>query len=129
MSVAPWPHRVSFVAPVLRLSRTDEPLAVLAAGFLAVLLFENLVRHPVLGLTDVDDTDLDDDGKLLNAGVSDASRRSSASESSTCAATRCCGSSWSSIRRRRSPADCGRSGSTGSASSSRASRLTASYPR
>lgn len=67
MPMQPWPHRVTFLAPVLRLSRTDEPVAILAGGFLATALFEHLCRHPVVGITDSDDIDLDDGTKLLNA--------------------------------------------------------------
>jgi tetratricopeptide (TPR) repeat protein len=67
MPMQPWPHRVTFLAPHLRLSRTDEPVAILAGGFLATALFEHLCRHPVVAITDSDDIDLDDGDRLINA--------------------------------------------------------------
>jgi hypothetical protein len=67
MPLQPWPHRVTFMAPLLRLTPADQPHAVVAAGFLATVLFEHLVRHPVLAATDADDQDLDDGARLLDA--------------------------------------------------------------
>src|SRR5262249_32631241 len=67
MPMQPWPHRVTFLAPVLRLSRTDEPVAILPGGFLATALFRPLCRPPVVATTDSDDIDLADGTKLLNA--------------------------------------------------------------
>jgi tetratricopeptide (TPR) repeat protein len=62
-----WPHRVTLLAPTLRLIRPEEPLAPMAAHLLAHAVFESLCRHPVVALTDPEDQELDADGQLVNA--------------------------------------------------------------
>lgn len=61
----PFPHRVSFLAT------TATSLA--QAKLIAAVLFDHLVRHPVVSMSDFDDDRLaDDDGRLLDARHPDA---------------------------------------------------------
>jgi tetratricopeptide (TPR) repeat protein len=66
--MTPWPHRVTFLAPVLRLAPVDQPNASAIAHLLATILHEHLIRHPVLAMLDPSDQELTDDaGRLVNA--------------------------------------------------------------
>src|SRR5437868_5245512 len=60
------PHRITFVAPKLTLAGGDAPLESVSAIVLAVALFEHLLRHPTVTVTDPDDLRLTDpDERLL----------------------------------------------------------------
>jgi tetratricopeptide (TPR) repeat protein len=64
----PFPHRVSFLASSLVVPVVLEPAILLPAKLLAALLFDHLVRHPVVSLSDFDDERLSDEGgRLLDA--------------------------------------------------------------
>jgi tetratricopeptide (TPR) repeat protein len=64
----PYPHRVSFLASALVLPAALEHLGLLAAKLLGAILFDHLVRHPVVTVADFDDERLtDDDNNLLDA--------------------------------------------------------------
>jgi tetratricopeptide (TPR) repeat protein len=59
------PYRVSMLAPVLQLPAGAEALAGSAAILLYITVFENLVRHPVVSLTDPDDFHMADGDNRL----------------------------------------------------------------
>lgn len=68
MRPLPFPHRVSLLASALVLPPPLEPLALLAAKLLAAVVFDHLVRHPVVSVADFDDEPLtDEDDRLLDA--------------------------------------------------------------
>lgn len=63
----PLPHRVTFLAPVLVLPPGWERVEEAAAELLEAAVFEHLVRHPKLSVTDPDDfLGVDPDGTLVN---------------------------------------------------------------
>jgi len=68
MPPLPYPHRVSFLAPALTLPQPLEHLAILSAKVLASLVFDHLVRHPIVSVGDFDDERLtDEDDRLIDA--------------------------------------------------------------
>ncbi len=61
------PHRITFLAPVLALPPNAQHLETSSALLLFITVFENLVRHPRVTLTDPDDHQLTDrEERLLN---------------------------------------------------------------
>jgi tetratricopeptide (TPR) repeat protein len=68
MPPQPYPYRASFLATAMVLPPSLEHLALLAAKLLGAVVFDHLIRHPVLTVGDFDDERLtDDDNKLLDA--------------------------------------------------------------
>jgi tetratricopeptide (TPR) repeat protein len=68
----PFPHRVSFLATTL-VARGAVDQALMPAKLLAAVLFDHLVTHPVVSVSDFDDDRLtDEDGRLLDARHPDA---------------------------------------------------------
>ncbi|HEX8107250.1 MAG TPA: hypothetical protein VF516_05945, partial [Kofleriaceae bacterium] len=68
MGPLPYPHRATFLATTLTVAPDQDALAPYAARLIAVILFDHLVRHPVVTLGDHDDERLTDDtGRLLDA--------------------------------------------------------------
>jgi tetratricopeptide (TPR) repeat protein len=64
----PFPHRVSVLATTLVSGVTDAPAGLLPAKLIGAVVFDLLVRHPVVSMSDFDDDRLtDDDGRLLDA--------------------------------------------------------------
>ena len=61
----PLPHRVTFLAPILGLPQGAEHLERPAALLLFVTVFEHLVRHPSVSMTDPDDHQLVDGEERL----------------------------------------------------------------
>jgi len=67
MPPLPYPHRVSFLASALLLPASIASQGLLAAKTLAAVLFDHLLRHPVVTVGDFDDERLtDDDNRLLD---------------------------------------------------------------
>ncbi len=68
MPPLPYPHRVSFLAAALALPTPLEHLALLSAKLLGALVFDHLVRHPMVSVGDFDDERLtDDQDRLVDA--------------------------------------------------------------
>ncbi len=68
MPAMPLPHRISCpFFPLMHLSGRDDRLAQFAADLFHQILFEHLVRHPVVSMTDTDDQN------QANWGVDDGS--------------------------------------------------------
>lgn len=68
MGPLPYPHRATFLASTLTVSPEQDGLAPYVARLLSVIVFDHLVRHPVVTLGDHDDERLTDDaGRLLDA--------------------------------------------------------------
>ena len=68
MPPLPYPHRATFLASTLALPAGIEPLAPYLARLVSVIVFDHLVRHPVVTLGDHDDERLlDENGGLLDA--------------------------------------------------------------
>ncbi len=65
MRPLPFPHRVSFLPAAILLPEQLEALALLPAKLLAAVLFDHLVRHPVVSVSDFDDETLTDDNDRL----------------------------------------------------------------
>src|SRR5688572_33022435 len=64
----PFPHRVSFLATTLVVPGPAEAAVLLPAKLVAAVVFDHLVTHPVVSVSDFDDDRLtDDDGRLLDA--------------------------------------------------------------
>jgi hypothetical protein len=64
----PYPHRATFLASTLVLPAKLVPLGPHVARLLSVIVFDHLVRHPVVTLGDHDDERLvDEAGRLLDA--------------------------------------------------------------
>jgi tetratricopeptide (TPR) repeat protein len=64
----PYPHRATFLASTLVTAPGQERVAPYVARVVSVILFDHLVRHPVVTLGDHDDERLlDDNGELLDA--------------------------------------------------------------
>jgi hypothetical protein len=68
MSPLPYPHRATFLASTLAMPAGTEPVAAYVARLVSVIVFDRLVRHPIVTLGDHDDERLiDDSGRLLDA--------------------------------------------------------------
>ena len=68
MGPLPYPHRATFLASTLVVPTELEGAASVAARLISVIVFDHLVRHPILTLGDHDDERLvDDAGRLLDA--------------------------------------------------------------
>ncbi len=68
MGPLPYPHRATFLASTLVVPAELENAASVAARLISVIVFDHLVRHPILTLGDHDDERLvDDNGRLLDA--------------------------------------------------------------
>ncbi len=68
MSPLPYPHRATFLASTLAMPAALEPLAPYVARMVSVIVFDQLVRHPIVTLGDHDDERLiDETGRLLDA--------------------------------------------------------------
>jgi len=64
----PYPHRATFLASTLMVPIELEAAAAHVARLISVVVFDHLVRHPVVTLGDHDDERLvDDNGRLLDA--------------------------------------------------------------
>ena len=76
MPPLPMPHRVSFLASTMVLPAQVEHLGLLPAKLFAAILFDHLIRHPVVSVGDLDDERLTDEhDRLLDArspGVEDS---------------------------------------------------------
>ncbi|MCW5804047.1 MAG: hypothetical protein KIT31_16860 [Deltaproteobacteria bacterium] len=72
MGPLPYPHRATFLASTLVISREGpaqlEPASSYIARLVSVVVFDHLLRHPVVTLGDHDDERLvDEHGRLLDA--------------------------------------------------------------
>jgi len=68
MGPLPYPHRATFLASTLVVPADQAALAPYLARLISVIVFDHLVRHPVVTLGDHDDERLTDDtGRLLDA--------------------------------------------------------------
>jgi hypothetical protein len=68
MGPLPYPHRVSFLASALTVAADQRGLAPYLAKLVSVIVFDQLIRHPVVALGDLDDERLTDDAdQLLDA--------------------------------------------------------------
>src|ERR1043166_1092251 len=68
MGPLPSPQRATFLASTLTVSLEQDALVPYLARLISVIVFDHLVRHPVVTLDDHDDERLiDDDGRLLDA--------------------------------------------------------------
>src|SRR4051812_2911927 len=66
MGPLPYPHRATFLASSLTTAGDQESSAPYVARLISVIVFDHLVRHPVVTLGDHDDERLvDDAGRLL----------------------------------------------------------------
>jgi len=76
MPPLPYPHRVSFLAPTMALPGELEHLALLPAKLFHAILFDHLIRHPIVSVGDFDEENLtDDQNRLIDArspGAEDA---------------------------------------------------------
>jgi hypothetical protein len=68
MGPLPYPHRATFLASTLTVPLEQDALVPYIARLISVIVFDHLVRHPVVTLGDHDDERLtDDSGRLLDA--------------------------------------------------------------
>ncbi|MEO7733964.1 MAG: hypothetical protein ABIY55_23575, partial [Kofleriaceae bacterium] len=68
MGPLPYPHRATFLASTLTVPAEQDALVPYIARLVSVIVFDHLVRHPVVTLGDHDDERLiDDNGRLLDA--------------------------------------------------------------
>jgi tetratricopeptide (TPR) repeat protein len=68
MGPLPYPHRATFLASAWSVAPAHEPLVPYLARLISVIVFDHLIRHPVVTLGDHDDERLiDDAGRLLDA--------------------------------------------------------------
>jgi len=68
MGPLPYPHRATFLATTLSVPADMDALAPYLAQLISVIVFDHLVRHPVVTLGDPDDERLTDDtNQLLDA--------------------------------------------------------------
>jgi tetratricopeptide (TPR) repeat protein len=68
MGPLPYPHRATFLASTLVVPVELDATASYAARLISVIVFDHLVRHPVVTLGDHDDERLvDETGRLLDA--------------------------------------------------------------
>lgn len=68
MGPLPYPHRATFLASTLIVPAEQDVLVPYLARLLSVIVFDHLIRHPVVTLGDHDDERLvDDAGRLLDA--------------------------------------------------------------
>ncbi|HEX4421464.1 MAG TPA: hypothetical protein VH165_26295, partial [Kofleriaceae bacterium] len=65
MGPLPYPHRATFLASALRVSDEQAALVPYLARLISVIVFDRLVRHPVVTLGDHDDERLTDDQHRL----------------------------------------------------------------
>ncbi|HEU4728524.1 MAG TPA: hypothetical protein VFT22_11555, partial [Kofleriaceae bacterium] len=67
MGPQPYPHRATFLASTLTVPVEQEALVPYLARLISVIVFDHLVRHPVVTLGDHDDERLtDDSGRLID---------------------------------------------------------------
>ncbi len=63
----PWPHRVTFMPPLVHLPAGMEAHQPIAAHLLAAILDEHFLRHPLISSTDLVDLEMDDsDGRIID---------------------------------------------------------------
>jgi tetratricopeptide (TPR) repeat protein len=68
MGPLPYPHRATFLASTLAVPAEQDALTPYLARLISVIVFDHLVRHPVVTLGDHDDERLTDDtSRLLDA--------------------------------------------------------------
>ena len=68
MGPLPYPHRATFLASTLTVPVEQDALVPYLARLISVIVFDHLVRHPVITLGDHDDERLTDDtSRLLDA--------------------------------------------------------------
>ncbi|MBA2544650.1 MAG: hypothetical protein H0V17_33715, partial [Deltaproteobacteria bacterium] len=68
MGPLPYPHRATFLASTLAMPAALEPIAPYVARMVSVIVFDQMVRHPIVTLGDHDDERLiDETGRLLDA--------------------------------------------------------------
>jgi len=68
MGALPYPHRATFLASTLTVPVEQNTLVPYFARLISVIVFDHLVRHPVVTLGDHDDERLtDDNSRLLDA--------------------------------------------------------------
>ncbi len=68
MGPLPYPHRATFLASTLAVKSEPDPIAPYVARMISVIVFDHLLRHPIVTLGDHDDERLvDDSGRLLDA--------------------------------------------------------------
>jgi tetratricopeptide (TPR) repeat protein len=68
MGPLPYPHRATFLASTLTVPVEQDALVPYLARLISVIVFDHLVRHPVVTLGDHDDERLTDDtSRLLDA--------------------------------------------------------------
>ena len=65
MGPLPYPHRATFLASTLRVATEHDALVPYLARLISVIVFDHLVRHPVVTLGDPDDERLTDDANQL----------------------------------------------------------------
>jgi tetratricopeptide (TPR) repeat protein len=65
MGPLPYPHRATFLASTLTVPAEQDALAPYLARLISVIVFDHLVRHPVITLGDHDDERLTDDNHRL----------------------------------------------------------------
>src|SRR5262245_26684627 len=68
MGPLPYPYRATFLASTLASASDSRAPAPYLARLISVIVFDHLIRHPVVTLGDHDDERLtDDSGRLLDA--------------------------------------------------------------
>lgn len=68
MGPLPYPHRATFLASTLAMPAALAPIASYVARLVSVMVFDQMVRHPIVTLGDHDDERLiDEAGRLLDA--------------------------------------------------------------
>ncbi|HEY0195771.1 MAG TPA: hypothetical protein VGC42_31875, partial [Kofleriaceae bacterium] len=65
MPPLPYPHRATLLASALTVPDEHAPLVPYVARLISVIVFDHLVRHPVVTLGDHDDERLTDDQHQL----------------------------------------------------------------
>src|SRR5580692_149248 len=63
----PYPHRATFLATTLVVPASLERLSAYLARLVSVIVFDHLVRHPIVTLGDDDERLVADDNRLLDA--------------------------------------------------------------
>lgn len=68
MGPLPYPHRATFLASTLTMPSALVPISSYVARLVSVIVFDQMVRHPIVTLGDHDDERLiDESGRLLDA--------------------------------------------------------------
>jgi tetratricopeptide (TPR) repeat protein len=63
----PYPHRATFLATTLVVPASLERLSAYLARLISVIVFDHLIRHPIVTLGDDDERLVADDNRLLDA--------------------------------------------------------------